>query len=127
MLLRKLVAALCPLLLCILVCAGLRVLDGWLGSTSFFAFLLEGVLLGAALALMLPLAGIRARTNGLTGWLLLGAGLLLLVLIYQYLEATGVIHVPLLRSMMMMNGQVVFVEGATMSYLILTALLYRRR
>ena len=29
-----------------------------------------------ALALTLPLAGVRARTNGLTGWLLLGAGIL---------------------------------------------------
>lgn len=127
MLLRKLVAALCPLLLCVLVCAGFRLLDGWLGSTSFIAFALEGLLLGAALALTLPLAGIRARTNGLTGWLLLGAGLLLLALIYQYLEAMGVIHVPLLRSIMMVNGQVVLVEGATMSYLFLTALFYRRR
>ncbi len=127
MLLRKLVAALCPLLLCVLVCAGFRLLDGWLGSASFFAFALEGVLLGAALALALPLAGVRARTNGLTGWLLLGAGLLLLVLIYQYLEAMGVIHVPLLRSIIMVNGQVVLVEGATMSYLFLTALFYRRR
>ena len=127
MLLRKLVAALCPLLLCVLVCAGFRLLDGWLGLNSFFAFALKGVLLGAALALTLPLAGVRAHSSGLTGWLFLGAGLLLLTLIYQYLEAMGVVHVPLLRAIMTVNGQVVLVESAAMGYLCLTALLYRRR
>ena len=85
MLLRRLVAALGPLLLCVLVCAVLRWLDGLMGATSFLAFLLKGALLGVALALTLPLAGVRARTNGLTGWLLLGAGLLAAVLAYQYL------------------------------------------
>ncbi len=80
MLLRRLVAALGPLLLCVLVCAVFRWLDGMIGAASFLAFLLKGALLGAALALTLPLAGIRARTNGLTGWLLLGAGILAVAL-----------------------------------------------
>ena len=89
MLLRRLVAALGPLLLCVLVCAVFRWLDGMIGAASFLAFLLKGALLGAALALTLPLAGIRARTNGLTGWLLLGAGILAVALAYQYLETEG--------------------------------------
>ena len=60
MLLRRLVAALGPLLLCVLVCAVFRWLDGMMGAASFLAFLIKGVLLGAALALTLPLAGVRA-------------------------------------------------------------------
>ena len=56
MLLRRLVAALGPLLLCVLVCAVFRWLDGMIGAASFLAFLLKGALLGAALALTLPLA-----------------------------------------------------------------------
>ena len=51
MLLRKLVAALCPLLLCVITCAAFRWLDGWLGAGSFLAFAVKGLLLGAALAL----------------------------------------------------------------------------
>ena len=125
MLLRRLVAALGPLLLCALVCAAFRWLDGLMGSNGFFAFLIKGVLLGAALALTLPLAGVRARTNGLTGWLLLGAGLLAAVLGYQYLETEGLVHVPLLWGAV--NGQVVLTEGATLGYLCTTAALYRKR
>ena len=127
MLLRRLVAALGPLLLCVLVCAVLRWLDGLMGATSFLAFLVKGLLLGVALALTLPLAGVRARTNGLTGWLLLGAALLAAVLAYQYLETEGLISVPVLRAVLSINGQVVLTEGAVLGYLCTTAVLYRPR
>ena len=123
MLLRRLVAALGPLLLCVLVCAVLRWLDSLMGATSFLAFLVKGLLLGVALALTLPLAGVRARTNGLTGWLLLGAGLLAAVLAYQYLETEGLISVPVLRAVLSINGQVVLTEGAVLGYLCTTAAL----
>lgn len=127
MLLRRLVAALGPLLLCVLVCAAFRWLDGWMGVASFLAFLLKGALLGVALALTLPLAGVRARTNGLTGWLLLGAGILAAALAYQYLETEGLISVPVLRAVLSINGQVVLTEGAALGYLCTTAALYRPR
>ena len=127
MLLRRLVAALGPLLLCVLVCAVFRWLDGMIGAASFLAFLLKGALLGAALALALPLAGIRARTNGLTGWLLLGAGILAVALAYQYLETEGLVSVPVLRAVLSINGQVVLTEGAALGYLCTTAVLYRPR
>lgn len=127
MLLRRLVAALGPLMLCILVCAAFRWLDGWMGAASFSAFLLKGALLGAALALTLPLAGVRARTNGLTGWLLLDAGILAAALAYQYLETEGLVSVPVLRAVLSINGQVVLTEGAALGYLCMTAALYRQR
>lgn len=127
MLLRKLMAAICPLALCAVVCTLFRWLDGALGSSHFWAFALKGALLGAALALILPIAGVRARTNGLAGWLLAGAALLAAALLYQYLESTGAMHVPLLKALLSFNGQVVLVEGAAAGYLTAAGLLYRRR
>ena len=127
MLLRKLVAALCPLLLCAVVCTAFRWVDGWLGSTGFWAFAIKGVLLGAALALSLPAAGVKAHTNGLAGWLLAGAALLAGVIIYQSLEAAGTVHVPVLRAALGVNGQVVLVESAALGYLTACGLWYRKR
>lgn len=117
MILRKLVAALCPLLLCVVVCTAFRWIDGLMGAGAFWAFVLKGVLLGAALALILPLSGVRAHTSGLTGWLWLGAALLLAAVIYQYMETTGKVHLPVLKSIMTVNGQVVLVESAAMGYM----------
>ena len=127
MLLRKLVAAFCPLLLCAVVCVAFRWVDGWLGSASFWAFVIKGGLLGAALALSLPSAGVKAHTNGLIGWLLAGAGLLIAVIVYQYLEVSGVVHVPVLQAAFAFNGQVVLVESTAAGYLTVCSLWYRRR
>ena len=69
----------------------------------------------------------RARTNGLTGWLLLGAGILAVALAYQYLETEGLVSVPVLRAVLSINGQVVLTEGAALGYLCTTAVLYRPR
>lgn len=126
MLLRKLTAALLPLLLCVVFCAALRLLDGWLGAGGFWAFALKGVLLGGLLALVLPIAGVRAHTNGLTPWLFTGAGILLAVLLYQYMETIGTLHSAFLSSLLTVNGQVVLVESAFMGYLTAVGAIYRR-
>lgn len=127
MLLRKLVAAFWPVLLCAVACMLFRWVDGWLGAAAFWAFVVKGGLLGAVLALALPLAGVKAHTNGLAGWLLAGAVLLLAAIVYQYLETTGAVHWPLMASLMAFNGQVVLVESTVMGYLAVTGLWYRRR
>ncbi len=127
MLLRKLMVAVCPLAICALVCSLFKWMDGVMGSAAYGAFVLKGMLLGAGLALTLPIAGVKAYTNGLSGWLLLGAGLLGAALLYQYLETNGVVHVPVLATLMAVNGQVVLVEAAAMGYLLAAGLWYRRR
>ena len=127
MLLRKLIVAVCPLAVCAAVCALFKWLDGWLGSTDYFAYVLKGLILGAALASTLPIAGVRAFTNGLCGWLLVGAGLLAAVLIYQYLETMGIVNLPLPRALLTINGQVVLVDSTAMGYLTAAGLWYRRR
>ena len=127
MLLRKLIVAVCPLAVCALVCAAFRWLDGALGSTAYASFVFKGMLLGAALALTLPIAGVKAYTNGLAGWLLAGAALLTAALLYQYLETTGAVHAPVLSTLLAVNGQVVLVESAAMGYLTAAGLWYRKR
>lgn len=127
MLLRKLMVAVCPLAICGLVCGLFRWLDGMLGSTAYASFVLKGALLGAGLALTLPIAGVKAYTNGLAGWLLAGAVLLGAALLYQYLETTGAVHVPVLNALLTVNGQVVLVESAAMGYLLTAGLWYRKR
>lgn len=127
MLLRKMLVALGPLILCAVVCAVFRWMDGLMGAGAFWAFALKGGLLGMALALVLPLSGVRARTTGLTGWLLAGAALLLAAMVYQYLESTNAVHWALLSTLLPFNGQVVLVEGAAAGYMTAAALWYRRR
>ena len=118
MLLRKLVAALCPLLLCLVLCLLYRWLDGVLGAGLFWSFLLK-----VMLALIIPLAGLRCHSKGLQPWLYAGAALLAVTLCYQYLETTGVVHSALLLSLFTLNGQVILVEGAAAGFMTVTALL----
>ncbi len=127
MLLRKLVAAFCPLLLCLLTCILFRWLDGLMDAGDFFLFALKGLLLGVCVALLLPVAGITSKTNGLVRWLFVAAGILFLFLLYQYLETRRVLHWPLLKSLISINGQVVLVESAVMGFLLLTAVFNRKR
>lgn len=127
MLMRRLAAVLIPIILCLLTCLAFMWLDIWLPQGSFFQYALKGVCLGLCVAFALPAAGITAKNTGLTGMLYIGAGLLLLTLVYQYLETVGAVHVPALRATLSINGQVVLIESTVMGYLALTATLNRRR
>ena len=126
MLLRRLVAALCPLLLCLLTSIIMRWLDGLLPS-GFFLYALKGLALGGAIGLLLPVAGISTRSNGLIRWLYIAAGILLLFLLYQYLETTGAVRWPILKSLISINGQVILVESAMTGFLLMVAALNSRR
>ena len=113
MLLRKLLAALFPLIVCLLLCA----LYDWLDSVmqaSFFTYLLKGLPLGACLALIPPVAGVKSRLLGLSIWLLLGAGLILVTLALQYLASEGILAQATIFAKV--NGQTVLVESAALGY-----------
>lgn len=127
MLLRRLVAALCPPLMCLITCAFFMWLDRRFASSGFFLFAAKGVSLGLCMALLLPVAGISAQHTGLTGMLYVAAGLLLATLAYQYLETVGAVHWPALKAIISINGQVVLIESTVMGYLALTAVLNGRR
>ena len=127
MLMRKMLVVLGPVLLCVVTCAVFRWLDGMMPAGSFFLFMFKGVALGACVALLLPVAGIRVITTGLVPLLFVAAALLFATLLYQYLETVEVLNWPVLRAIISINGQVVLVESAMMGYLALTALLCRKR
>ena len=127
MLLRRLVAALCPVVLCLLCCILFRWLDSLMSSGGFLLFLLKGLLLGCCAGLLLPVAGIAAKNNGLIPWLFVAAGLLALLLLYQYLETRRVVNWPALKALITVDGQVVLVEGAVAGFLLLTGILNRRK
>ncbi len=126
MLMRKLLVVLGPLLLCLLCSVLFRWLDGLQAAGSFFVFVLKGLALGVAIALVLPVAGIRTHNNGLTGLLYIAAGLLALALLYQYLETVGAVHWLALRAIFSLNGQVVLIQSAMLSFAALTAALGTR-
>jgi len=126
MLLRKLLVVVGPLLLCLITCTLFKWLDALLTTGDFFLYMLKGVTLGVCVALMLPVAGLSLRGTGLTQWMYAAAGLLLLTLLYQYLETLHVVDWPALRAMISINGQVVLVESTVMGYLTLTAVFNRR-
>ena len=127
MFLRKLLAVLCPTLLCLVCCVVFRWLDTLMAATEFWSLALKGVLLGVAIALLLPIAGISTRNNGLIPWLYGAAALLLALLVYQRLEIAGVVHVPVLLALISINGQVLLAESATLGFLVVTALMNGKR
>ena len=120
MLLRRLTAALCPPLACLALLAAWGWVDG-LRLGAFAAFALKGTLLGLGLAVVLPAAGVGARTNG---WLVAGAALLGLLVGYQALMAAGRLPASPLAAA---GGQTVLAECAFAAYLLAVAVGYRRR
>ena len=126
MLLRRLVASLCPLLLCLLTCIVFRWLDGLMDSGNFFLFVLKGLALGLCIGLLLPVAGISTRANGLIPWLYMATATILLLLLYQYLETIRLVHWPILKTLITINGQVILVESAVTGFLLVTALLHQK-
>lgn len=123
MFLRRLMAVVCPALMCLICCLLFRWLDRLIGAGEFLSFVIKGLLLGVAIALILPAAGITARSSGLSGWLYGAAALMLATLVYQYLENSGAVHVPVLSQLISINGQVVFAQSAVLGFLVLTAAL----
>lgn len=127
MFLRKSFVAIGPLLLCLLLCVLFRWLDAFLAADRFLPYLLKGLLLGTALGLVLPVGGIATRSNGLTGYLFVAAGLLGVTLLMQYLQVTGAMRLAVLEAVIGVNGQVVLVESTVAAFCTLTAALHRKR
>lgn len=127
MLMRKLFVALGPLLLCLLLCLLFRWMDALLVLSGFWQYALKGAALGAGIALLLPVAGITVKNNGLTVFLFVAAGLLALLLLWQGLETAGKLHWPALLAVIGVSGQAVLLESTFVSYLALTAAFHLRK
>ena len=114
MFLRKLIVITLPLGMMLVLCLLSPVLSG---MDAFFGSLLLGLLLGAALGLLLPLAG-ATRLREPFAWLLFAPAVItLLILLYQYLAALGA-DVPVLRLLATRDTRVITVEAAFAAYML---------
>lgn len=126
MFLRKLLVAVLPLFICFLLGVLFPFIGELFPDLGFFQNVLKGLLLGLALALLIPLAGGRRRES-FSGLFFIPAALLLLTVIYQYLHQSGAWQAAFLSFFAMANGQVVFVECAFISFLFTIAVRASRK
>lgn len=121
MFLRKLLVVVLSLLMCLL----LSILFPFLGKTfpdlGFFEYVIEGLLLGAALALLIPLMGGRKR-EPFAGLFWVTAVLLFLTVTYQYLYKSGIWRLTALSFLAAAGPQVVLVESAFLGFLVTAAI-----
>ena len=115
MFLRKLTVLVVPLLLAAALCLLFPVMDG----LGFWSNVLKGLLLGAGLALLLPVSGAGRRREPFAGLLWVPAVLLALTVAYQYLESLSAVSWPVLSMLTTRDGQVVLVECAFAGYMTL--------
>lgn len=113
MFLRKMLVMVVPLLLTLALCLLLPVLNG----LGFWSNVIKGVLVGVALALLLPLSGASRRKEPFAVLLVVPLLLLILVVIYQYLSAIGTASVPVLDILSTTDGQVILVECLFIGYM----------
>ena len=113
MFLRKLTVMVVPLVLCWLLCILFPVMSG----LGFWSNVLKGLLLGALLALLLPLSGASRRREPFAGMLWVPTLMLALTVVYQYLHSVGTANLPVLAMLATTNGQVVLVECIFIGYM----------
>lgn len=116
MFLRKLTVILVPLGMLLLVCLLVPVFSA---MSLFAGSLLLGALIGALLALLLPLAG-ATRLREPFAWLLfVPAAVVILVLLYQFLALNQIGHqLPLLRLLATSDARIITAESAFAAYMI---------
>ena len=122
MFLRKLTVIVVPLALGWALCVLFPLLSG----LGFWSNVLKGLLLGAGLALLLPLSGAGRKKEPFAGLLWVPALLLMLTVGYQYLHSIGAASVPMLNNLATTDGQVVLVECVLVGYMTLQSLRTRK-
>ncbi len=109
---RELTVILLPLMMVAALTLLLPLLSEW----SFWSEAAQGVILGAALALVLPLCGATARREPFSGLLWVPLTVLVLVLIAQYMLTVGV-ALPGLNWLRLGDGTVLTTETLFIGYL----------
>ena len=118
MFLRKLTVIVVPLMLAWIVCALLPLL----GGLGFFSWVLLGVVLGVALAILLPVSGAARKREPFAGLLWIPALLLALTVAYQYLSSIGMWSTPLLSALETTQTNVVLIGCIFSAYMAATCL-----
>ena len=118
MFLRKLTVIAVPLMLCAIVCALLPFLSG----LGFFTWALSGLVLGVALALLLPVSGAGRKKEPFAGLLWAPTALLALAVAYQYTSGMNILVIPLLSVLHTGDANVVLIECAFIGYMAATCI-----
>ncbi len=117
MFLRKITVMFVPIVLLALVCAILPALDG----LGFFSSVAKGVVLGAVLALLLPLSGASRRREPFGVLLWVPLTLIAMVVLYQYLATCGT-SIPVLALLETTNPQIVHMECTFLGFMAVTCI-----
>ena len=120
MFLRKLTVVVVPLLLASIVCALLPLVG--LGNSGFITWVLQGVVLGTALALLLPVSGAVRKREPFAGLLWIPALLLTFTVAYQYMSTTGVWSTPLLSMLETNQPNTIMIECTFIGFMAATCI-----
>ena len=112
MFLRKLCVIVLPLVMAALLCLLLPLMEG----IPFWTEAFQGLTLGVALALVLPLCGAIKKREPFSGLLWAPLTTLIIVVLSQYLAVLG-ISVPVLDMLKTGDGNVILVECAFIGFL----------
>ena len=114
MFLRKMIVIVLPLVMLLAICL---LMPAFSSLGPFFSSLLLGIALGAALGLLLPLAGATRLREPFAHLLWIPAAAVVILLIYQYLASMGT-DIPLLRLFATLDARVITAEAAFAAYMI---------
>ena len=114
MFLRKLTVMVLPLLLLAALVFVLPYVDQL--NLGFFTGCVRGLVLGIALALLLPLSGASKHREPFAGLLWIPTLLIVGVIVYQYLETQGT-HVDVLHILATKDEAVIFLESVFAGYM----------
>lgn len=120
MFLRKLMVIIVPLLLAGALCVAFPLMAQL--ELGFWTNVIFGFLLGAALALLLPLSGVAKRREPFAGLLWAPLVTLLVIVIVQCLDAVWGVEVPVLGVFRTMQPSVVLVECAFIGYMLVAVI-----
>lgn len=121
MFLRKLLVMVLPLLMCLVLCILFPFLSEQFPDLGFFLNVIKGLLLGAGLALLIPLMGGRRREPfAVLYWV--PTGILFFVVLYQYLHQAGAANIEAINFLAPGSGQTVLVENAFLGFLLTSSI-----
>ncbi len=114
MFLRKLLVIALPLALCFLLIVLFPLISS--ADIRFFEYVVDGILLGIAMALLIPLMGSRRRET-FSRLYIIPTVILLLVIAYQYLQQIGVWKFAALSFLTATGPMTVMLESAFLGFL----------
>ena len=117
MFLRKFTVMILPLVMLAALC----ILIPAISAFGFFSFVLKGLCLGVALALLLPLSGATRQREPFGVLLWVPLLVMILVVVYQYMALSG-ITLPVLALFATEASQVVLIESAFIGFMAATCL-----